>query len=235
MPNKFAIYAYPRTGSYNLVSLLNSADDIVCHGEIFKERVIEVSKWHSQRMSGFTPEYRDQNPVEYIQTLRSLNPYRHFGFKFFRNHVHRVPHLNHILKSDSWKKIALIRDPIEVYASIRRANKTNVWIVNNNSGPEEKILNQSVSFTEESWDHHVKYYSSFLKSISNLNNYIVVNYKDYSTEGQLNKILSFIGSKSDPQGLRSGTKKQFSRVLEDGFDNWDEFQAYLKKVPAPKI
>jgi len=38
----FVITTQPRSGSYHFKSLLDSAEDIVCQGEIFKESAVEV-------------------------------------------------------------------------------------------------------------------------------------------------------------------------------------------------
>ena len=43
-PANFLVVTLPRSGSYNLVSLLNSAPDIVCHGEVFKRDVVELAE-----------------------------------------------------------------------------------------------------------------------------------------------------------------------------------------------
>ena len=49
-PPKFVIVTLPRSGSYNLVSLLNSAPDIICHGEVFKRDVVELRPLHLEKM-----------------------------------------------------------------------------------------------------------------------------------------------------------------------------------------
>src|SRR5690554_3673920 len=127
MQTKFIIFAYPRTGSYALTSLLDSADDIVCHGEIFKKGQIELRPWHRSRLSDISVERRDQEPLEYIERLSKLNPKKIFGFKIFQEHLTRINQQDYLLQSEDWKKIALIRDPIEVYASLLRAYETNIW------------------------------------------------------------------------------------------------------------
>src|SRR5262245_39883207 len=84
-PPKFVIVTLPRSGSYNLVSLLNSAPDIVCHGEIFKRDAVEVRPLHLEKM-GFKTEdvaERDAKPGAFLQRLRGLNARKIVGFKMF--------------------------------------------------------------------------------------------------------------------------------------------------------
>src|SRR5689334_23148932 len=120
MPAKFIVYAYPRTGSYHLTSLLDSCADVVCHGEIFKKETVELREWHKHHLSVNTPAERDRRPLAFIAELRALNPRMHFGFKLFQSHIRRVPRLDILTRDDRWKIIVLQRDPLETYASILR-------------------------------------------------------------------------------------------------------------------
>lgn len=236
MPNNFAIFAYPRTGSYHLVSLLNSAPDIVCHGEIFKKERIELSRWHRKHFPNLTPDSRDKNGKEFIEKLRGLNPKKHFGFKFFPSHMGSAPCLRAIANRRDWKKIALVRDPIEVYASNLRAKKTNIWVVKNSAEtPAESVLNVKVEFSPETWEKHLGFYSIFLQKVASLNNAIIARYGEYATPEGLGAILEFIGSKASPASLQEGTVKQFSRPIQDAFSNWSELEDYLARNPAPAI
>lgn len=236
MPNKFVIYAYPRTGSYHLVSLLNSAPDIQCHGEVFKRGRIELSDWHRDRMPDLTPEKRDADPVLFIQTLRRLNSSQHFGFKMFQEHTRHVPHLRWVLRSDQWKKIILVRDPIEVYASLLRAERTGIWLITNGTkNIDDSRLQEPVRFTPETWDSHVAAYGHFFRRCTEVVNAITVVYGHYTELGEMQRILDFIGSEAKASDLSADTRKQYTRAVSEGFENWSEFQAYLDVVPAPKL
>ncbi|MCP8893469.1 hypothetical protein KYK29_00900 [Shinella daejeonensis] len=236
MPTNFAVFAYPRTGSYHLVSLLNSARDVVCHGEIFKGGKVELNKWHKRQFPGLSPDHRDQNGKEFIEKLRSLNPHKHFGFKFFLDHAKRADHLHTVMNSDAWKKIALVRDPVEVYASHIRARKTSIWGVKvDREKPDDSLLNMQVDFTPESWDGHVRHYALFLQKVASLRNVIIARYGEYATPEGLAPILDFIGSRADPETLQEGRVKQFTRSTQEAFSNWAEFQDYLARKPAPAI
>lgn len=232
MPNNFVIYAFPRTGSYHLASLLNSAKDVVCHGEVFKVNRIEVPRWHLGKLP-YTLQTRDANPIEFIRDLRRLNPWKHFGFKLFDDHAARVPHLRYILQASKWKKIALIRAPIEVYASLLRASQTNIWMVQEGQAVDESTLRQKVRFTEDSWQKFVAGYGFFLQRCHSVENTMVVKYGYYSKSDQLQKILEFVGSEASATDLREKTRKQFTGDVSGGFENWDDFQTFLKVVPPP--
>lgn len=129
MPNEFVIFCTARTGSYSLVSRLNSAPDIICHGEVFKNHAIEVEASRKKRLLRFTStETRNADPVGYISDLRALDPDRHFGFKFFAQHQ-RWADIGSFLKAPNTKRVILYRDPIGVYGSLLRAKSSGEWLV----------------------------------------------------------------------------------------------------------
>ena len=127
MPNNFVVFCEARTGSYSLVSRFNSLDDIVCHGEVFKKERIEVSQFHKKQLVIDTIAKRNNNPIEFISSLRSINPKKHFGFKLLNHHLNWAPKIVDHLTNDETKKVILYRDPIQVYSSTLRTQKTGVW------------------------------------------------------------------------------------------------------------
>lgn len=232
MPNNFLICAYPRTGSYHLVGLLNSANDIVCHGELFKEGVIELQPGYHVNI---TREERDRDPIAYIRALQALKPQDNFGFKLFQSHVAKNPALRGLLHSPDWKKVILVRDAVEVYASLLRAKKTNVWIVDGEQRVDEQVLNEKVRFAPESWRDHVKSFGSWLQICMTIENSFVAVYGEYEKQIVMANLLKFLGSSVDARSLSSPTKKQFKGAVQDGFENWSEFADYMKEIPPPAL
>jgi hypothetical protein len=236
MPSNFVIYTYPRTGSNNLVSLLHSADDITCHGEIFTADRLNLHVWFQERLNK-TLEDRIANPLGYLSDLRAISKYQNFGFKLFNEHLHQTPALRQLLHFSDWKKVILLRDPVEMYSSVLRAIQTNVWwVTNETERVAKKILNQKVRFSVETWDAHVRDVSYWIRVCETIqDNVFVAVYGEYDKPRPLAKLLEFIGSNVNAKNLVSQTKKQFTARLQDGFENWDEFQEYLKVVPSPTL
>jgi LPS sulfotransferase NodH len=247
MTGNFVVYSCARTGSYHLVSLLDSCDDVVCHGELFKLGEIELRLQFNSKLLVNSPERRDAAPLKYIEQVRRLTPTKIFGFKLFFNHVTRVIILQKILLENDWKVIALYRDPIETYASLLRAEKTNIWTVEKGKrAPDAKQLNEPVRFNIESLREFADGYNWFLNRIKELSTwkpkkYFVIRYDQLNNGVVMNALLNFIGSGARFEDLKSSYMKQYSKLLHEGFENWDELCRYLRAnnvfctEPSPSI
>jgi hypothetical protein len=236
---KFAIVTLPRCGSYHLVSLLNSAPDIVCHGEVFKRDVVELQPRHLERM-GVTPEdsaERDANPIAFLQRLRGLNARKVFGFKLFPEHASRVPQLGgQVLRNSGWRKIFLRRHPIESYASLLRARQTNVWTVRTTAAtpPSQDRLHERVTFAPQTFDAHMKLVGWFEELLSSVeavpnNPVVTVDYADVVDRSALPWLLRYVGSEGVAESLTSDFERQYTAGLSEGFTNWEELVAYAQQ------
>lgn len=245
MPNNFIIYCFPRTGSYHLMSLLDSCDDIICHGEVFKPNRIEIGPWHKKHVGFTSPSSRDEQPIRFIRRLRALNPHKHFGFKIFQTHVHRVPQLDRLITHPVWKTILLYREPIATYASWLRARETRVWTLRDGAAPVSRdTLNVPVTYTEESLREFSQSYNHFLDRCAAIRerklNSFVIYYDQINDETALDALVSFLGS-AHSAPLSSDYRRQFRGSLIDGFANWNELQERLSgdwpflRGPAPSV
>lgn len=227
------LFAYPRTGSYLLRSLLDSAKDIVCHGEIFKSNRVELGQWHLNKLGDPTPAQRDADPLGFVDNLLALNKDEIVGFKAFFEHLNKTD-AKILLTDPEWKKVVLFRDPIEVYASILRAREVKVWVINRpNVKPQ---VNIPVTFTPDSWNDFRVSYSVFLKMAENLNDACFIRYDQLHDHNALRRVLSYLGSTALPQRLEAGTSKQFTTSdIEEGFTNWTDLTQHLEVAPAPSI
>ncbi len=234
MPNNFLIFCYPRTGSYHLTSLLDSANDITCHGEIFKTQKVELRKWFAKRVSAKSVAERDLDPKLFVDELRATTPKKHFGFKVFQGHVVHTPYLQSLLDDPTWKVISLWREPIEVHASLQRALQTKIWIVKNGSEKNKENLNELITFSPERYDTFLKSYSNFYnlcKLYADRDNGFMINYNQLSDTEVIDQLLDFIGSDAAADELASEYKKQFSLPVYQGFTNPDEAQEYVLSRP----
>jgi len=231
-PPKFVIVTLPRSGSYNLVSLLNSAPDIVCHGEIFKRDVVELRPLHLEKMGMVHEDVvkRDAKPGAFLQRLRGLNARKIFGFKMFPEHATRVAHLGgHVLRNPGWRKVFLQRNPIESYASLLRAKQTNVWTVRTaaKAPPSRETLHERVTFSPQTFDEHLQltdWFDSVRAGIEAVpdNPVLTVDYERISDRSALPELLRFLGSAGDAESLISDFDRQFTAALHEGFTNWDD-------------
>jgi LPS sulfotransferase NodH len=236
MGTRFAIFAHPRTGSYNLVSLLNSAADIACYGELFKPHWVELDATIMRSLEVDTVEKRDADPMAFLDSLCAATPEEIFGFKIFNYHLRRVPAVVQELSTQRWKLVVLCRDPIETYASTLRAQSTNVWTLKEGqSKPEENILKAKISFSPDSIEKFAVFYNRFLDKAKEWHDskkageMFTIFYNQVGCEKPMKDLLRFLGSSADPRSLKSEYIRQFAAPLEDGFANWDELCSYTRE------
>lgn len=230
-PASFVIVTLPRSGSYNLASLLNSAPDIVCHGEAFKPNAVELAEGPLGKlgMKDSDTQARDARPMAFLNRLRGLNARKIVGFKMFPEHANRVKALKeHVLRNPKWLKVFLRRNPIESYASLLRARQTGVWTVRTTSPASRRNgLDTRVTFAAESFDKHMDMSTWFDTVCTDLsamegNRCLRVSYEAVADRSALPAILGFIGSTASADSLTSEYEKQFSGTLPEGFANWDD-------------
>jgi hypothetical protein len=230
--SNFVIYCTRRTGSFHLSSLLDSAPDIVCHGELFRQWEIPLAPKYKQRLASFTKQQRDNRPLVFINRLRRMDPDLQFGFKLFSQHVERLERLQHILRNGRWKKIALLREPIEVYASLLRAQLTRRWARKASSQKEDESAYVPVHYSEETLKAFAVEYRAYLHSAlrhAGDPDWLLVPYDRLNDLSTRQHILDFLGSGTRAQQLSSEFVKQYDRPLCEAFDNWQEIADYLER------
>lgn len=240
----FVVFCDARTGSYNLTSLLNSADDVICHGELFKKGQIEVSDFHRRKLGTRHLAERNHNASAFIAELRRINPFKHFGYKMFASHLIWAPGAVEYLTAPATKRVILWRPGLEVYASGIRARTTGVWTNRTGRETSEKLLDTRVEFTPESLEtfcFHYNRYVSMCRMLAALPGSFVIHYEQTGDPEVLDALLGFLGSKARAADLKSDYRKQYKGSLADGFSNWDVLQASIGKLtplgdgPAPTI
>lgn len=240
----FVVFCDARTGSYNLTSLLNSADDIICHGEIFKKDQIEVSDFHRRKLGPRSPAGRNHAAPAFVAELRQINPFKHFGYKMFASHLTWAPGAVEYLTAKTTKRVILYRPGLEVYASGLRARATGVWTNRSDREVPGKVLDTRVEFTPESLEtfcFHYNRYVSMCWMLAALPESFVIHYEQTNDPEVLDALLGFLGSKARAADLRSDYKKQYKGTLAEGFSNWGELEAALGDLlplgqgPAPTV
>jgi hypothetical protein len=231
MPNQFVIFCEVRTGSYALVSRLDSASDIVCHGEIFHFNKLGVRDDYLPALAFHTVAERNANQMAYIEQLRAMDPGKHFGFKVLSNQLAYARKVVPFVEDPLNKRVILYRDPIASYGSLLRSQATGIWMVEDSARVPQAKLQQKVRFTVESFNDFVARYNNFIKRANELaamDNSFVLSYEQIEDPDVINSLFKFLGSEADAESTSMSTAKQFIGDLEEGFENWGELQDFLK-------
>ncbi|WP_136808910.1 hypothetical protein [Desulfosediminicola flagellatus] len=236
--SQFVIITSPRSGSYYLTGLLDSASDIVCHGEIFKKNNVELKKSYSDKLNiqRSDIEKRNDAPLKFVRRLRNLTPKKIMGFKtFYRDVSRHKPVVNNVINSADWKKIFLVRNPIETYASLERARITNIWTLHANQKKRDNSAKPVlVTFNRERFENHMKTYQHNLSRNDKLRcaypeSCFALDYKELFDSQKLAQMLKFLGSETPVESLKSDYIKQHTKPLEESFVNYEELQSYLRQ------
>jgi len=237
---RFVIVTRERSGSYHLTRMLNSADDIVCHGEVFKPAVIEVRRRFVRRL-GMTrrdTKKRDADPLDFVNRLTALTWRQTTGFKAFCWHLaQRPPLLEGVLLSTEWRKLFLFRNPLEVYVSARRAKQTGRWIVpeKKRAAVSDEVLSAAVTYTGESFETSIAQWRQLNKQYERAmdacpEQVLRIGYEELGSPGKLQDVLGFLGSSASATDLDSGLVKQYGGRFRDGIANWDDFEAHVRRL-----
>lgn len=233
----FLILTQARSGSYHLAALLNSAPDITCFGEIFKENALELPKAQLAKL-GLTNRdiaARDGDPIGLLNRLRKDIEAGGtiFGFKDFLHNLNRVKLFGKLGHSKNWQKIILLRNPIERYLSRRRAAETGVFVVKQGEAIAPDLLHAKIRFDADSFTQFLKNHRHFVEAAQNLQQkygdtaVFTARYENLSDPQHLQDILKFVGSKASADQLTSAHVKQYEKPLSDGVENWGDLLTFL--------
>lgn len=233
----FIILTQARSGSYHLAALLNSAPDIACFGEIFKENALELPKAQLDQL-GLTNRdmaLRDADGMALLNRLRKPIEAEGqiFGFKDFLFNLRRAQIFGKIAHSAGWKKIVLLRNPVERYVSRIRAAETGIFVVKQGDAHARERLHQPVRFTPESFAPFLQAHQRFVEVAEGLRAkhgdqaVFFAQYERLSDPAHLQDILDFLGSSARADALHSAHVKQFEQPLAQGVENWGELLVYL--------
>lgn len=223
----FVIIAYARMGSYLLVDLLSQFDDIVCFGEIFKKEVIELPNHVLDRL-GYDIEKRDQKPLAFVKKVIGLHTDKHTGFKLLCGQGGEAR--DWAEKSKNVRMIVLVRNPFEVYVSLRRAQATQIWIDRGHTNQEVK---PRLKFIAEDFDREIQYIQNYIRSVtrladSNPKTTKLVDYKDLSDPDTIKRLATFIGAVRHPEKIAYRLRKQTKEPYSELFENFDEMAEYVE-------
>lgn len=231
----FVILCYPRTGSYLLVDLLNQFPEIECHGEIFKNKHVELPQAVKDSV-GYDVEMRNQDPAGYLKKIVECSAGQHTGFKIFGTHLKEV--YEWCTNSPEINRVALWRSPFEVYVSLKRATTTGSWT--NRNGRADKSKKKLV-FDPEVFDRNIRLFSNQNRNLRKLaesdpESTFLINYKQVTDPDEVRKLAGFLGATIQPEQLEYRLHKQTTERYSELFENFDELLNHVtKNHPAIKI
>lgn len=236
----FVIITLPRSGSYHLRALLDSAPDIRCYGEIFKGSEVELPP-EELTLLGLGKKdtaKRDEMGMAVLNKLRKKTDATDqiFGFKDFRFNLARVKIFQQMVNSKGWRKVFLFRNPIERYISMERADLTGVFVVTEKTKDRNLDLKRPVRFDPERFERSMGSHRNLKrdaeKALEKFGPDLVhlVDYTQLNTLDTRKALMAFLGSQGDGALLASDHVKQFTAPLESGVENWAEMEAYLQET-----
>jgi hypothetical protein len=227
----------PRSGSYHLRALLDSAPDIAAYGEIFKGSAVELplAELTLLGLNAKDVEARDRMGMSILTRLRDHCQAKNqmFGFKDFRFNLNRVGILDQIIGSDQWRKVFLFRNAVERYVSLKRADLTGVFVVTTATKTDGMDLKRPIRFDPEEFEKSAAPLKRLKNDVrkarerSGKDQVFVIDYDTVNDTGKLQDLLHFLGSTGQASTLQSNHVKQFAEPLAAGVENWDELVAYL--------
>lgn len=223
---RFLIVTLPRSGSYHLASLLGSAPDVTCLGELYKPNAVELPPW-LRRQVGFARHdtaLRDADPMGYLALLMAHCESPVFGFKEFLNRIHRTGIGKQTLRSRHWQKIFLFRNPIRKYLSLARAIDTGAYTKTEpGTAPGDNAV---IRFDARLFDETVRLDGQLrqryreLKDLQPHRN-MALDYRDLNDPAKLAEVLTFIRAEADPAALTSIYHRQNSLSLQQSIADYD--------------
>jgi len=129
---RFVIIGSQRTGSNHLVSLLNSHPEIVCYGELFRNRydILKNIPKISENYSDIN--YRKSNFISLLHYLDQLNYCKTWGFKIFPEHSQKI--IENLIQKNKFKIVLLQRENILAqYSSLKIVKEQKLFFSKYNS------------------------------------------------------------------------------------------------------
>jgi hypothetical protein len=240
MIKQFVVYGVARVGSNYFVNQLNNHSQILCHYELFHPRgpffgfadkgidsAAFEKKWDVRR--------RDQEPFVFLADLLETHQGEEaLGYNIFPGHNQAI--LKGSLLDVHQKKIILRRkDLLKSYISGRLANKTGVWVCEN----ERDLDNMKDAKVHFLRDEFLSYllrifnYYNYLETVLGVTrqNFLTVYYEDVmqDRDATFNKIFTFLNVRQETLDKKSKFIKQSPDDLELLVDNYQDMKAFMLK------
>jgi hypothetical protein len=238
MPSqRFVIFAHTRTGSYHLVSLLDSHPQIDCHGELL-QRDPPVERRPSGHLSIIGQmedryhsfEYRRLHYEGFLEDVFKHSD-RIVGFKLIAGQ--HDPAMVYCIMEPTIKVIYLYRDNLlAAYSSEQIAKKTGQNLVKINwMLKRAKVVFDAKVFEgrRRARESRHKLYMELLKRSGS--DYLILEYNELARRKTQNDILAFLSAPSAE--LKSSYQKRNTDDIVARYSNPDEVRSHLLEIGRP--
>lgn len=232
MPTPFLILTLPRSGSYHLAALLDSAPDLTCHGEIYKAERVELPPVLRARLGGpgEDPAARDAAGPAFLAALEAAAaPGRAVGFKAFPAQLRGLPHRRALLFGRGRRRVILRRDPVETFLSLLRARAHGRWTRMTGEAPPPPA---TLRWRRAAFEAHLRLHRAFDDLAARMERERphlchAVDYAALDDPQTRARLLRFLGSAAAPETLRSDRRRQHEGPPLAGVENAREMRADL--------
>lgn len=234
MKQKFIILTWPRSGSYHLVSLLDSASDIRCFGEVFKGKAVELPQ-DVLKAVGLTKQSvdaRNDEGLALMQRVFDVSGEPIQGFKAFPSQL-KCACKGRIRFNPEWKYLLLLRNPLESYMSLERAKRTGKYVLRSGETRDENRLHTPIDVDIEHLLDRIGWQQRMHRRFQRLLRQLppgsakTVRYEWLGEPDRLQEVLDFLGSNALAGELVSDKARQFVKPFWDGVSNRQQVQDAL--------
>ena len=232
----FVIVAYWRTGSTQLVHLLNGHSGILCNGELFmhgETRLpVEWNKEDKVRDGDAMRALRKSDPMAFLAKIYERNyGGKSVGFKIFPGHNDAI--LDFLLSDISVRKIVLYRrNLLANYSSFMIARQTKSHKqTSRDSVAEER---PRVNFRARHFKRHCTRYLSYYRSVferlnASRQTFHLVDYDEINDPWHFARLVAFIGEEPPREQPKTKLLKQNPSDILSRFSNPDEVAEFLSE------
>lgn len=229
----FAIVHTPRSGSNYLAELLDSADGITCHTEIFSPHSTYLSR--QSDVAYIDRQTRDQDLFGFLQRLvRHASGASAFGFKIGMYDLRWM--LVYVLSARRVKKVVVYRrNLLAAFVSLKEAERSGAWIQWSHEA-ERRDENAKLTLSLREFYIYaakIKLFYAAVKVIewATLQTFKWMSYEEMRTRSPGIDVGEFLGL--DLSGNWSArTEKQNRGPLRDRIGNIDHVQYFMGIVRA---
>jgi LPS sulfotransferase NodH len=217
-----------RSGSNWLMSILDTAPQVIAHSELF-HRFNIYSEYYNYSEKKFLSKVaaialRNLNPIRFLNRLfeQTKNEHpnaRHIIFKLFWYHNQRV--LRHVIENDKFRIIVLERkNKLEQYSSRKLALKTGQWVFGDNNSRNSLIDFDLTDFLR--YVHRMHTGEEKIKEMLHDREYFFLHYEDIDEKiDELADWLGVAAADLRTKGSKIQKKQNKAKALER-FSNPDQ-------------
>jgi hypothetical protein len=220
------MFAEMRTGSNFLEANLNALEGVTCHGEVFNPHF--MGKKDNLSLWGIDIAERDADPFPVLAAMRAATQGM-AGFRCFHDHDARV--IGAVLADPACAKIILTRNPVESYVSLKIAQDTGQWKLQNAA----KLKTARARFDPAEFEAHLRAAQEFqvhllhgLQVTGQTAFYI--DYEDLNDLDVLNGLAAFLRVPARLTALDPKLKKQNPEEIADKVSNPAEMERSLARL-----